>query len=181
MLNVRNVTLSALLIMSGLVFCDTYDAVQIGEYIAPSNVHASSFYRGAKLFHDKKGKYLLMCSLVTRLDSTDVVSQWFFNNMAKHLDTVSCKDDTARFIEVPNFKIRFTKALELQLARFERIIDGKSNLKTAEVFFAVDRFHKIPGGRSYVYVMYANDKNCCYEKFTEIFGQEALEEFKKDF
>ncbi len=132
-----------------------------------------------KLYDIGDDRYSMVYHYTTYKDAQDSLSLWFFNAlsldadaMASDCNVIECHDNKTSWLV-------YKKPTSFMTVKNEQINKAKKHFKDKEIFFRVLEFHKAPITRPFGYMMYSKNKNSCYKKFKESFGEEALEKFKK--
>ncbi len=171
-----------LMALSGLVFTKNMtDYKQVKDYTLENNEGFSSFYT-AKLYDNGMGSCYMICDFSTFTAADDMPSSWIFKNTKKNTVIACTKDDQEFIIKVLQGNLllpKYSKALDKQIKSFDKLAFKEDGSESHEAFFKVCQFHKAPAARRYAYVFYSTEgRVACYKKFEEIFGSQALVEFK---
>lgn len=171
------------------LFSKGSQSILLGEYKQKledtKHAFSDTCFAHVKLSKIENERYLLVCDIFTHRIMDDITSSWFFkkidsieNGSGKWPSVVLCKKDDEEISIVTFFLKRYTKSINYHIALFEDLFDSNQR-RYYELFFRIhSTFTK--GFVSYSYMMYSKDKNLCYEKFSEIFGTDALEKFKEN-
>ncbi len=177
------------MIALGLVFAGLCYSIDIsplfGERFGESPTHLiyDDGFAKAQLKYSPNGKglagYCLICKGHGQLYSHDAFFSWHSKKAPYyyHKDNIHCKNDGETFpLRLP----KFSKACDQVLHSFDKIMRNGGQ-QQFEAFFSMNTKYHSGFDDDYVhnygYLFYAKDKESCYKKFAEIFGQAALIKF----
>jgi hypothetical protein len=166
--------------ISGMLFTNNIEYKKGTTYRYQNKSALFYFYYDATLYTKEDGTSYMLCNFHTRYKEQEKPALWVFKAVENNRVTV-CKEDAQKGIFYA-FLPEYSKALLKKLKSFDKLASKGNLKKSEESFFSIrnDALIKMPGARHYVYVFFSkNGKESCYEKFKEIFGPEALVEFKK--